>query len=68
LTAPPATATSTVAPIRPANQHHRGSGVATKAGRKALEEEIAALREIIGSVDGQSAVGGLPGSAPLAGS
>jgi DNA-binding MarR family transcriptional regulator len=40
---------------------------ATKAGRKALKEEIAALREIIGSVDGQSAIGGVPGSAPLAG-
>jgi DNA-binding MarR family transcriptional regulator len=40
---------------------------ATKAGRKALKEEVAALREIIGSVDGQSAVGGVTGSAPLAG-
>jgi DNA-binding MarR family transcriptional regulator len=40
---------------------------ATKAGRKALKQEIAALREIIGSVDGQSGVGGAPGSAPIAG-
>jgi DNA-binding PadR family transcriptional regulator len=32
---------------------------ATKAGRKALNEEIAALREIIGAVDGEPAPGGL---------
>jgi DNA-binding MarR family transcriptional regulator len=30
---------------------------ATKAGRKALAEEIAALREIVGSVDGEPARG-----------
>ena len=33
---------------------------ATKAGRKALKEEIAALREIIGAVDGEPAVRAIP--------
>jgi DNA-binding MarR family transcriptional regulator len=33
---------------------------ATKAGRKALKEEIAALREIIGAVDSEPAVGPIP--------
>jgi len=33
---------------------------ATKAGRKALKEEIAALREIIGAVDSEPAVRAIP--------
>ena len=40
---------------------------ATKAGRKALKEEIAALREIIGAVDSEPAVGPIPASSPAPG-
>ena len=40
---------------------------ATKAGRKALKEEIAALREIIGAVDGEPAVGPIPAPSPAPG-
>ena len=40
---------------------------ATKAGRKALKEEIAALREIIGAVDSEPAVGAIPAPSPVPG-
>lgn len=40
---------------------------ATKAGRKALKEEIAALREIIGAVDSEPAVGPIPAPTPAPG-
>ena len=40
---------------------------ATKAGRKALKEEIAALREIIGAVDGEPAVRAIPAPNPAPG-
>jgi DNA-binding MarR family transcriptional regulator len=40
---------------------------ATKAGRKALNEEIAALREIIGAVDSEPGVGPIPAPSPAPG-
>ena len=40
---------------------------ATKAGRKALKEEIAALREIIGAVDSEPAVRAIPAPSPAPG-